>query len=132
MALSLSVALNVLALALLAWTFYITKKTSLPVWKSSVLAMVYHGVEDDVIDPGQSYERASHMHEAARTMYVRLGQADQERYFLLKDSREDEFDGDEALRTPRRPPLLRRIGSRIMLVLTRKRSTQRRGTKEEA
>ncbi|KAJ9615109.1 hypothetical protein H2200_001183 [Cladophialophora chaetospira] len=76
--LSLPVALTFGAIAFLATTAHQTRRQHLPLWKSSSLATLYHGLESDLVDEDRRYETASDMHSVSRGVYVRLGTTDEE------------------------------------------------------
>ncbi|KAJ9614106.1 hypothetical protein H2200_002242 [Cladophialophora chaetospira] len=73
----LPVLLNVLGVVFLVVVRSYTEKLKLPLWKTSTLAMIYHGLDEDLIEgeAGTSYETSSGMAQAARGLYVRLSSA---------------------------------------------------------
>ncbi len=72
--LALPVALNTLGFLFLWATAIYTHRHNVPLWKSSLLAILYHGLEDRsfISDQQQSYDTASEMESAARTTLVSL------------------------------------------------------------
>ena len=75
--LTLPVILTVAAAAFMAITAYQTRRQHLPLWKSSTMALLYHGLAEDLIDEHQSYQTASGMADVAGGVYVRLGTTDE-------------------------------------------------------
>ncbi len=71
--LALPAALNILGIVLLIVTAADTRRRRVPLWKSSVFAAIYHGLEDSFLDRDQSYSTTSDMEHAARETFVRLG-----------------------------------------------------------
>lgn len=69
--------LNAIGIAFLIITVSYTRKLKLPLWKASAMAMLYHGLHEDLIQPGETYETASDMEEAARGVYVRFSSGDE-------------------------------------------------------
>ncbi|KAJ9613390.1 hypothetical protein H2200_003332 [Cladophialophora chaetospira] len=79
---ALQVSLNFLAVVLLGLAMFYTRKHKLPLWKSSMAAITYHGLRDDMIDPLLLYTTVSEMDEAARRTSVWLGHGDGGRIML--------------------------------------------------
>lgn len=69
---SLPILLNFVAILFLALTAYATRRQHLPLWKSSTLAMLYHGLAEGLVDPNRGYENASDMDSDAKGVHVRL------------------------------------------------------------
>lgn len=83
----LPILLNVIGIIFLAITIFRARRLKLPLWKTSAMAMVYHGLDTEALlstgsesesDAARSYEGASDMAEAARGVYVRLSSRDEE------------------------------------------------------
>lgn len=70
--------LNAIGIAFFAITIAYTRKLNLPLWKTSAIALLYHGLDGALVRPGESYETASAMEEAARGAYVRLSSRDED------------------------------------------------------
>jgi hypothetical protein len=69
---TLPVILEVMGLIFLVVTVRTTGRLNLPLWKSSAIVMLYHGLDQNLVERGESYERASVMADTARGIYVRL------------------------------------------------------------
>ncbi|OAP64512.1 hypothetical protein AYL99_00484 [Fonsecaea erecta] len=70
--LTLPIALNVAGILYLALSVFYTRRHHLTLWKSSILATLYHGLHQNLLQPDQAYKRASDMVEAASALSVRL------------------------------------------------------------
>jgi hypothetical protein len=81
--LSLPFALNVLGLAFLILTAVYTKRHQVPLWKTSAFALLYHGLDEQLLDDRRLYKKASDMENAASTTCVRLAPSDGGRKRLL-------------------------------------------------
>ncbi len=79
----LPVSLNILGGILLGLAAFYTSRHNLPLWKSSILAVAYHGLEDDHFDP-HTYTTTSEMAEAARMTSVSLASSGENGRFLLR------------------------------------------------
>ncbi|KAJ9613520.1 hypothetical protein H2200_003462 [Cladophialophora chaetospira] len=51
----LPVLLNTVGIVFLVITVLETRRLNLPLWKTSAMAMLYHGLDEDLIEPGESY-----------------------------------------------------------------------------
>ena len=58
--------------AISSLTIIETARDRYPLWKVSALVVIYHGLEDGVIDAEREHLMASDMAEAAGTTYVRM------------------------------------------------------------
>ena len=85
----LPLVLEALAIAFLAVTMFMTRRHRLPIWKSSAVALLYHGLQAGMIDCDESYELASAMDDVARETRVTLGRpVGEERRMLLTRTQE--------------------------------------------
>ncbi|OQE18293.1 hypothetical protein PENSTE_c018G06054 [Penicillium steckii] len=69
-----------------ALTILSSKRHSTPVWKSSVLALIYHGLSGDVVDDFD-HSTASKMESRAEITSVRLQMPDGKRDLMLRQER---------------------------------------------
>ncbi len=81
---ALPLSLNLLGIMFLVLSIVYTNKQKLPLWKSSLLAITYHGLRDESIDPLLSYTTESEMAEAASMTSVGLVATDGGRRLMLQ------------------------------------------------
>ena len=82
--LTLPLVLEALAVAFLAVIKCMTRRHRLPIWKSSTAALLYHGLEERMMDRDDSCELASAMDDVTRDTRVALGRpSGKERRTLL-------------------------------------------------
>ncbi|KAK5958482.1 hypothetical protein OHC33_000325 [Knufia fluminis] len=82
--LTLPALLNLLVLLFLVLTMIATREQKAPLWKSSTLALLFHGLEDDEIRISNA-ETVSEMNQAAEHTTVRLRRSDRSEVILLGD-----------------------------------------------
>lgn len=87
--LSLPIALVLISTALLVFTMASTHRSRVPLWKSSVLPLMYHGVQDWDEDDRQEllegmWEQKGEMESRAKLVNVRLGRVAQGGTMLTK------------------------------------------------
>lgn len=67
-------------------TIFSSKKHSIPLWKSSVLALIYHGLNGDVVD-SSDHSTASKMESRAEITSVKLQMSDEKKTLMLKQGK---------------------------------------------
>ena len=72
-----------MGLVFLVVTAICSKRHQTPLWKSSAIAFLYHGFDEDLLDDQKLYYTRSDMEKAASTTYVRLASSDGDRKRLL-------------------------------------------------
>ena len=83
--LSLPIALILGGLCFLGLTMVATRRHAVPLWKSSALSFLYHGLTDIANNDDNAYETRSDMEEAAQLLSVRLGpDPEREGRFMLQ------------------------------------------------
>ncbi|OJJ34564.1 hypothetical protein ASPWEDRAFT_42551 [Aspergillus wentii DTO 134E9] len=83
--LTLPLLLLLCSIALLISTIWINMKRKLGIWKSSILPMLYHGLEDGMVPDSDDLATVSGMNQAAGKVDARLSFSDKKGRLMLRD-----------------------------------------------
>ena len=82
--LTLPAVLLVMGIAFLVSTALLNTKTELGLWKSSVLPVLYHGIEGDLVPDGERVNSVTEMERNAKRVGVRLEYSDERGRVMLR------------------------------------------------
>ncbi|KAE8349942.1 hypothetical protein BDV28DRAFT_151407 [Aspergillus coremiiformis] len=81
--LALPVIVLVLTIIFLIVTVLVNRGQDQGLWKTSILPVLYHGLDDDLLSDGDEYTTVSRMDDAARSSTVKLQASDSKRRRML-------------------------------------------------